>query len=133
MDKAAYYLALDGVTRYGLAEAVKSIMKNGLGHAFFPSPPELRGQCDKAMEYPERERERIRRRELEAEAMKSQAGDWREPTASEKARVSATYAEFCKGYEKAAAEETFMLDPELVAQIPDNPKVLVRQRQGRGN
>lgn len=131
LDKAAYYLALDGVTRYGLAEAVKSIMKNGLGHAFFPSPPELRGQCDKAMEFHERERERIRRRQRENEEHVRQKADWKEPTTEEKARAATTYAEFCKGYEKAAAEDTLTLDPELVAQIPDNPKSLIHQRQGK--
>ncbi len=32
IDKALYYLALDGVTRYGLAEAVKAVSQNKLGH-----------------------------------------------------------------------------------------------------
>ena len=68
LDKAAYYLALDGVTRFGLSEAVKAILRGRLGHAFFPSPPELRMQCDKAMEHHVQMRERIARRQrIEAE------------------------------------------------------------------
>jgi hypothetical protein len=50
VDKASYYLALDGVTRYGLSEAVKSIIRGGLGHTFFPSPVELRLACDRAQQ-----------------------------------------------------------------------------------
>lgn len=63
LDRAAYYVALDGVTRHGLAEAVRFILKGSLGHAFMPSPPELRIQCDKAMQWHHDEAERIRRRE----------------------------------------------------------------------
>ena len=63
MDSSAYYLALDGVTRHGLAEAVRFIMRGALGHAFMPSPPELRIECDKAMKWHEDEAARIRHRE----------------------------------------------------------------------
>lgn len=31
---------------------------------------------------------------------------------------------------RAAAEDTFRLDPDLVAQIPDSPKALIHQRKG---
>jgi hypothetical protein len=126
LDKAAFFVALDGVTRWGLAEAVKAILRNSLGHAFFPSPPELRGQCDKAMIWHEREADRIRRQEREAE----NHVDWRPPTEAEKAKARQVYAEFCKGYEKAAASETLRLDPALVALVPDNPKSMARQRMG---
>ena len=63
LDRAAFYVALEGVTRHGLAEAVRFILRGALGHGFMPSPPELRIQCDKAMQWHHDEAERIRRRE----------------------------------------------------------------------
>ncbi len=131
IDNALFMLALEGVTRYALNSAVKAISQGGLRHAFLPSPPELRLQCDKAMEWHERERERIRRRQRENEDYHRQKTEWRPPTDEEKARAAAVYADFCKGYEKASAEDTLKLDPELVAQIPDNPKALIHQRRGK--
>jgi hypothetical protein len=130
LDRAAYYIALEGVTRYGLAEAVKFILRGALGHAFFPSPPELRLQCDKSMEFHEMERRRIARRE-QMERERQEAAPHGEPTPEARARVAATYAKFCAGYDKAAAEDTLKLDPELVAQVPDNPKSPVHQRMGK--
>jgi hypothetical protein len=122
-----YFIALDGTTKHGLAEAVKFILRGALGHAFFPSPPELRMQCDKAMEWHERERERIVRREqIQRERVPART----EPSPQAKARVARAYDEFCQGYEKAATEETFRLDPELVAQVADNPKSIARKRMG---
>lgn len=130
LDNAAFMMALEGVTRHGLSEAVKFILRGALGHAFLPSPPELRQQCDRAMEWHERERLRIARQEQIAKERK-QFAPAGEPSPEAKARVSAIYAEFCKGYEKAAAEDTLKLDPELVAQVPDNPKSPARQRMGK--
>jgi hypothetical protein len=130
MDNAAFMIALDGVTRYGLDVAVKSILRGCLGHVFLPSPPELRIECDKAMHWHEREAERIRRAERERSEWERQHGDYRPPTEAERAKQQKVYAEFCKGYEKAAAKETLKLDPELVAQVPDNPKSIARQKMG---
>lgn len=81
------------------------------------------------MEWHEREAERVRRRSLEAHERRACRPAARSPEAA--AHVSRVYADFCKTYEKAAAEETFKLDPELVAQVADNPKALIHQRQGR--
>jgi hypothetical protein len=131
-DQQVYFIALDGTTQHGLFEAVTFILRGALGHAFFPSPPELRQQHDKCMEPHERERERIHRRErLRRESAEQGSGDWRPPSQDEKARVAALYAKFCAGYDKASAEDTLKLDPELVAQVPDNPKSPVHQRMGR--
>ncbi len=125
IDKAAYYLALEGTTVYGLGQAAKEILKGGLGHAFFPSPAELRMQCDAVMRWHVSMRDRIQRQER----MRTDNVDTRaDPTAAERARVAKLYAEFCKGYEKAASEETFKLDPALVALIPDNPKASTFKR-----
>lgn len=127
-DQQTYFIALRGTTQYGLFKAVEAILQNALGHAFFPSPPELRAQCDKAMEWHVSMRDRIAHREkLEREKPPA----WSEPTPEAKARVAALYADFCKSYEKQAEQETFKLDPELVAQVPDNPKSLARQRMGK--
>ena len=131
LDNAAFMTALDGVTRYGLVEGVKAILRGSLGHAFLPSPPELRLECDKAMSWHELEARRIRQRERENAEWNRQHGGWRPPTATEKARVAKLYADFCAGYEKKKPIEDIALDPELVALVPDNPKSLARQRMGK--
>lgn len=128
LDNAAFMTALEGVTRHGLSEAVKFILRGALGHAFLPSPPELRIQCDKAMAWHVKEQERIAHKERLA---RDRIAPRQEPTPEQKARVAAAYADFCKDYEKVAAEDTLRLDPELVAQIPDNPKSLAKTRMGR--
>lgn len=130
LDNAAFMMALEGVTRHGLAEAVKFILRGALGHAFLPSPPELRLQCDKAMEWHERERQRVVHRE-QIERERREHAPRGEPSAEAKARVSAAYAKFCEGYQKTKTEEALKLDPELVAQIPDNPKSLAHTRMGK--
>lgn len=131
LDNAAFMTALEGVTRHGLSEAVKAILKGALGHAFLPSPPELRIQCDKAMEWHRRERENIRRREREnAEFNRQHGGPWRPPTAEEKERAARVYADFCKSYEPEP-EDAPKLDPELVALVPDNPKSIAKVRLGK--
>lgn len=131
LDQQAFFIALEGTTQYGLFTAVSAILKNSLGHAFHPSPPELRGECDRAMYWHERERERIQREERIRQENIRQSGNWRPPTPEEKTRAAHVYANFCKGYEKVSAEDTLTLDPELVAQIPDNPKSVARQRMGK--
>jgi hypothetical protein len=122
VDKAAYYLALENVTRFGLAEAVKAILQGQLGHAFFPSPPELRIQCDRAMEYHKQMRERIARQERIAS---ERLPDIPPRTADEIARQKERMARFYKasGYEdgQKIAQERVTLDPALVAQIADAP------------
>jgi hypothetical protein len=122
IDKAAYYLALENVTRFGLAEAVKAILQGQLGHAFFPSPPELRIQCDRAMEHHKQMRERIARQERIAS---ERLPDIPPRTADEIARHTERMARFyeASGYEdgRKIAQERVTLDPALVAQIADAP------------
>lgn len=130
ISEAGYFVALDGVTRHGLSEAVKAILKGTLGHAFFPSPPELRIQCDKAMEWHERQREREHREERYIrERRENNAIVQRSPEAI--ARQQEAYRKFCAGYtsEKDEAEEAERADirarygmtDELVNAIPDQP------------
>lgn len=49
METAGYYVALEGVSRFAIQTASKAIMRGALGHTFFPSPPELRIQCEDVM------------------------------------------------------------------------------------
>ncbi len=125
IDTGSYYVALEGVTRFSLVEAVRSILRGALGHTFFPSPVEMRQQCDKAMEphIAARRREAVlerQRRENEAieRARKSITPEGR-------ARAAKAYADYVAKYEasKRNEPEGFIssLDPELVAQVPDAP------------
>jgi len=120
MDRQMYFVALSGVTRYALSEAIKAVHRNALGHPFFPAPSELRRLCDEAQAPVDRqaERERDMREQSEDRRRAAHYDALRTPAA--KACVSAAYARFCAGYE---APENFVptLDPALVALIPDNP------------
>lgn len=126
IDRAAYYIALDGVTRHGLSEAVKFILKGALGHAFFPSPPELRMQCDRAMEWHEQEQTRIRRRQqIEADRPTARP----EPTADQKRRVQEAYRQFLASYEgqneeaaeRAEVRARYGMTPEILDAMRDQP------------
>lgn len=130
IDKASYYVALEGATRYGLSEAVRSILKGALGHAFFPSPPELRIQCDKAMEWPERQREReFREQRYIRERRENNNIVQRSPEGV--ARQQEAYRKFLAGYadEKNSADEAeraeirsrYGITDEAVASIADQP------------
>ncbi|MDR9813752.1 hypothetical protein [Rhizobium hidalgonense] len=46
---AAYEVALEGVSRWGLAQATREILQGSLPHGFMPSPPELRREIDRIM------------------------------------------------------------------------------------
>ena len=125
---ASYFKARESVTRYGLAQAVEAILQNKLGHGFFPSPPELRGQCDRAMEWHEREAERIRRREA---IERDREPPPRNPSEGEKARVQKLLAGFYASYDKGKQAEDeveraevrarYGMTPELVDAIADQP------------
>lgn len=131
IDRKMYFVALNGVSRYALNEAVKGIIRGALGHTFFPSPVEFRQQCEKAMEPHIRQAERIRVREQQeresAEFNRVLAG--RTPEAI--ARQQEAYRKFCAGYtsEKDEAEEAERADirarygmtDELVNAIADQP------------
>lgn len=131
-DEASFHIALEGVTQHGLFEAVKAVLQGKLGHAFFPSPPELRMLCDKMMEHHEAMRERIARQERirretppemppltpEQQARREQimanfrANRDRQKAAEEEARIAA---------ERADIRARYGLTPEAVANIPDAP------------
>lgn len=130
ISEAGYFVAMEGVTRYGLTEAVRAILKGALGHAFFPSPPELRIQCDKAMEWPERQREREHREERYIrERRENNAVVQRSPEGV--ARQQEAYRKFLAGYEtenrtveeseRAEIRSRYGITDEAVASIADQP------------
>jgi hypothetical protein len=130
IEKTSYYIALEGVTRFGLSEAVRAILKGALGHAFFPSPPELRMQCDGAMEPHVWRREReLREQRYIRERRENNAIAQRSPEAI--ARQQEVYRKFCEGYnaDKTAADEAaraeirarYGMTDETLAGVPDQP------------
>lgn len=131
LDQDMYRLALRGVSRHGLSQAVSAIMRGALGHTFFPSPVELRQQCDAAEEPLRRQIERdARRREWAREnAEYARARAHRSPEAV--ARQQAAYKAFCESYaQEPIAQERVYLDPELMAQVPDAPTKIQETKGG---
>lgn len=128
IEQAAYFLALEGVTKHGLYEASKAILRGALGHVYFPNPVELRMQCDKAMEHHVRMRDRIALRERIA---RETPPDVPPRTEAEKARVAEIMRQFhasCEREKDAAFEAEraeirarYGLTPEAVASLPDQP------------
>lgn len=128
IDKASYYLALKDVTRYSLVQAVEAIHQGKLGHGFFPTPPELRIQCDKAMESPRWHRsQQLREDRYARERRENNALTQRSPEAI--ARQQKAYQAFMAGYEadKAKADEAehevirarYGITAESIAHLPD--------------
>lgn len=130
--KAAYFLALQGVTRYGLQEAVKSILQGALGHAFFPSPPELRIQCDKAMEHHVSMRNRIARQEqIRRERPPEPPPLTADAKERQRQRMAAFHASLDSGKsaeeaakleaERAEIRARYGMTPEVLASMKDQP------------
>lgn len=120
-----YFVALEGVTRYALSEAVKGVMRNKLGHTFFPSPVELRKLCDEAQAPHSRMAERIRQREQQSRENAEFNRIAAQKTPQVIARQQAVYRDFCERHSKQKAKEADRfgppLDPELLAKVPDAP------------
>ena len=131
IDRKMYFVALDGVSRYALNEAVKAIIRGALGHTFYPTPVEFRQQCEKAMEPHIRQAERVRIQEAQERERAEFARTRQGQTPASRERVAAAYAKFCAGYtsEKDEAEEAERADirarygmtDELIDAIPDQP------------
>lgn len=125
IDKAAYYLALEGTTKYGLQQAAKAILRGALGHVFFPNPAELRIQCDKAMEHPIS----LRNRASVYERMAREKIPDRPPLSeAEKERQNERMARFHAAYHAKDPEAEMAVirakyDPDLLAKVPDAPRV----------
>ena len=129
LDRKMYHVALEGVSRYALNEAVKAIIRGGLGHTFFPSPVEFRQQCEKAIEPHIRQAERIRRREEQARDNAEFERVIASRTPEAIARQQAAYQRYCEQYKASrpvTAEPAVVLDPEEVAKLPDAPATFKR-------
>lgn len=122
-DEAVYMVALEGVTRYGLSEAVRKIVQGALGHGFFPNPVELRMQCDKAMSFHREMRERIERRQaLERERIPERAPLTEAEKARQVERMARFYAQCDKSNTEAELEAIrAKYDPKKLAKIPNQP------------
>lgn len=118
-DQASYLVALDGVSAWCLRASIKSILQGGIGHGWYPSPPEWRIHCDKLMK-PITEQLTRERRE---EAARQQAAEDRKRTAAtnpqEAARVRAIYASFKQHHEREKIREQANLPAELPAERAD--------------
>ncbi|WP_165358299.1 hypothetical protein [Mesorhizobium sp. Pch-S] len=128
LHEAGYFVALEGVTKHGLSEACRAILRGRLGHAFYPSPPELRLQCDEAMK-PHRWHRDRERREMQYinERRENNAHVQRSPAAI--ARQQKAYKAFTAGYEadkleageaeRAEIRARYGITDEAVAHLPD--------------
>lgn len=126
-----YFVALNGVTRYALGEAVKAIIQGALGHTFFPSPVEFRRECDKAMEPHQRQARRAAMSEKQARENAEFERVMSSRTPEAVARQQAAYRRFCESYAASkpkAGDPGPVLDPELVAKIPDAPSTFTKAR-----
>ncbi|WP_457301297.1 hypothetical protein [Phyllobacterium sp. P5_D12] len=133
-NKAAYFIALESVELYGLQRATADFLKGKVGRGFFPSPAELRMQCEAVMQ-PIRDTHRKvqeqARQNLEAREF---AAIKHSPAA--KARVAAIYQRFCDGNHREGKSEAQELaeirakyDPSMLAAVPDAPVSLGGLRQ----
>lgn len=101
LDLAAYHVALDDVSATGLAEAVRRILQGALGHGFFPSPPELRIECDRIARAEASERARL----MEERKRREEAATYSPPQHSLEARrrVQAMVDAFHRGLDAPEA------------------------------
>ncbi len=91
--KPAYMQALEGVSQWALFEAERRINQNALGHAFMPSPAELRGVIDRVMK-PVLERER--RAAEEARRYAWPEDETPPPDEAARARMRQRYRQHCR-------------------------------------
>lgn len=123
-----YFIALEGVTRYALNEAVKSCSRGGHGHEFFPNTVELRRECDRAQRPINDMARRIRLTEEQIRERREYERVQAAKTPEVKARVAETYARFCAGHQSDRPSEPggLKLTPEQLADIPDAPSAFRR-------
>ncbi|MGR9399313.1 hypothetical protein ACU8M5_06040 [Rhizobium leguminosarum] len=121
---AAYQVALEGVTRWGLAQATREILQGSLAHGFMPSPPELRREIDRIMA----PHVAARRREAEAahrykwaedDKPRALPGPMGDPEAIAKWRARRNAEKEAKAAVKAAGAP---LDPALFADRQERSK-----------
>ncbi len=118
----AYCVALDRVRNIDLGEAVRSVLQGGCGHAFFPSPPELRLRCNAVMESRLDVLQRERRAQCEREQRASMPMIIH--SAEERRRVADLYRDYLSRVNGAAVGDDPAVikdkyDAKALAAIPD--------------
>ncbi|BCG85340.1 hypothetical protein MesoLj113c_14500 [Mesorhizobium sp. 113-3-9] len=120
----AYCVALEGIASATLAGAVKAILRNALGHAFFPSPPELRGQCDRirSAQLDEMANKQRKRRMAEEQAQFAPVVHTKEQMARV-ARAHKAFLDSLRPMNEADEIEAIRAkyDPKDLERIPDRP------------
>lgn len=126
-----YFVALEGVTRYALSEAVKAIIRGGLGHTFFPTPVELKLACDQAQRPIDDMNRRVRLTDEQLRERREHERFQASKTPEAKARVAALVASFHAGCstskdedheaERAEIRARYGITDESLASIPDQP------------
>lgn len=109
IDRQAFIIGQQGVTRGALAEAVKQVLRGALGHGFHPSAPEFRLLCDsiqrkQAEERARGEDERRQRRENEQRRLQHE----KTKTPEARGRVAAMLARFNQDHEARQAANVTM-------------------------
>lgn len=131
LDQHMYLMALYGVTRYSLSEAVKSIIRGGLGHTFFPTPVELKMECDRA----QRPVLDMQRRITVTEENRRDRDEFNrinaQKTPEAKARVAALMGQLNASFETSRREDEeaaraeirarYGIEGEALAKVPDQP------------
>ncbi|RWC53852.1 MAG: hypothetical protein EOS54_11770 [Mesorhizobium sp.] len=138
LEFATFKTALEGrqvgqivVAYVDLMAAVRAIVQGALGHAYHPSPAELRMQCDAKRD--ERLAEiatAARRRAAEEDQASYRSTSPKTPEARE--RVASTYAKFCKASAQASLElatKNFHSQPRqaLLSPLPADVSLPLRQ------
>lgn len=135
LDSKMYQIALEGVSRYALNEAVKAIVRGTLGHTFFPTPVEIRQECNRAIEPIARAAERQRMNEEQARECIEFEKRIQARSPEELDRVRAVYEDFCRQHAASkpvsVEEKTVFLDPDLLAQVPDAPSSFKKMGESR--
>lgn len=106
IDRQAFIIGQQGVTRGALAEAVKQVLRGALGHGFHPSAPEFSLLCDGIQRKQAEERargsdERRQRRDNEQQRLRHE----QTKTPEARARVAAMLARFNQSHDEAKASE----------------------------
>ncbi|RWO75254.1 MAG: hypothetical protein EOS18_31390 [Mesorhizobium sp.] len=136
----SFRVALEGkepgvvvVAHCDLVAAVRKVIQGALGHAFHPSPAELRMICNAAMEERTTEADRELRRQRELEERRSLRLIYR--TDEQRARAAEITRRFheqieanCEADEIEAIRVKY--DPAELAQIPDAPVDATWRRGG---
>lgn len=102
IDAKGYDIALHGVTAYALRTATEAILRGALDHVFFPSPVDLKRECDKAQAPINRMREDSERQRQRSEARKVEAEIERQRTPEARAKVQQLTEQFHRSIEANA-------------------------------